>query len=117
MKSETVKEPEKISQQARRLWPHFYAMVGLLLLFGFIYFVWPTPYKDMGFPNPAQAVRQNRLSGDIEQWDYTTGSWQKVEDRAQRDKERQINPFLDLIPDESYHERAGANLMINPIPE
>jgi len=117
LKSETVKEPEKISQQARRLWPHFYAMVGLLLLFGFIYFVWPTPYKDMGFPNPAQAVRQNRLSGDIEQWDYTTGSWQKVEDKAQRDKERQINPFLDLIPDESDHEREGANLMINPIPE
>jgi hypothetical protein len=116
LKSETVKKPEKISQQAGGLWPHFYAMVGLLLLLGFIYFVWPTPYKDMGFPNPERAVRQNRLSGDIEQWDYETGSWQKVEDRAKRIKEGQNNPFLDLISVEAEHEKTRANIIINPSP-
>ena len=91
--------------------PQLYPMIGLLLLFGFMYFVWPTPYKDMGFPNPERAVRQNRFSGDIEQWDYKTGSWQTVKDRASRQKPHRISPEADeMFP-------GLGNIMIEEAPE
>jgi hypothetical protein len=102
---------KKIPLQLPAFRPHLSAMIGLLFLLGFMYFVWPTPYKDMGFPNPARAVRQNRFSGDIEQWDYETGSWQKVKDRALRQKSHRISP-------EAHEEFPGlGNIMIEEAQE
>lgn len=117
--SDTKRSKIELKISSSNIWSVLSVLAISLLTLILLWFVWPTPFKDMGFPDPRRPVRQNRFSGDIEQWDWESGSWKKYEkgEDSEEQKRRMFFKAMQAIEKEDkQNNMPSANLLIDSKP-
>jgi len=117
--SEIKKSKIELRITSGNIWSGLSVLAIALLVLILLWFVWPTPFKDMGFPDPRRPVRQNRFSGDIEQWDWESGSWKKYE-KGEESREQKLRMVLEAMQaiekEDKQNNIPSANLLIDSKP-